>query len=85
MSHFFIQISKEESKALIQKAKAAVATSPSSPEAIGGLVVNQLFYSITFRGDNTPENAKYLGYLDGKELYPDFEYTTVEDWVQARA
>jgi hypothetical protein len=24
------------------------------------------------REDNTPENAKYLGYLDAQELYPDF-------------
>ncbi|KAK7699478.1 hypothetical protein SLS64_011616 [Diaporthe eres] len=78
-------ISEEESEAVIEKAKVALAASPSSPEAIRGLVVNQLFYSITIRGDNAPDNAKYLGYLDGKELYPDFEYTTVEDWVKARA
>lgn len=25
------------------------------------------------REDNTPENGKYLGYLDARELYPDFK------------
>lgn len=62
-----------------------MAANPSSAEAIGAFVLNQLFYSISIRGDNTPENARYLGYLDGKELYPDFKYLTVEEYVRARA
>ncbi|KAG9251776.1 isoflavone reductase [Emericellopsis atlantica] len=33
------------------------------------------------RGDNNPEYAKYLGYLDGKELYPDFEFTTFDQYL----
>ena len=24
----------------------------------------------------------YLGYLNGKDLYPDFEYVTFEDYVE---
>jgi hypothetical protein len=28
-------------------------------------------YSKFVRGDNTPEYAKYLGYLDASDLYPD--------------
>ena len=28
------------------------------------------------RGDNTPEYARYLGYLDATELYPDMKVTT---------
>jgi hypothetical protein len=28
-------------------------------------------YSKFLRGDNTPEYAKYLGYLDASYLYPD--------------
>lgn len=79
-----LQVSKEESEALIDEAKAAVAANPSSLEAMGGLVLNQLFYSVTIRGDNTPDNAKYLGYLDGKELYPAFKFTTMEDYIKAR-
>lgn len=34
------------------------------------------------RGDNTPEHAKYLGYLDAKELYPDMKFTTFEGYVK---
>lgn len=30
------------------------------------------------RGDNTPEIAEFLGYLDCKKLYPDFEAITFE-------
>ena len=28
-------------------------------------------YSKFVRGDNSPEYAKYLGYLDARDLYPD--------------
>lgn len=34
------------------------------------------------RGDNTPEYAKYLGYLTSKELYPDFQPTSFEDYTR---
>ncbi|GAB1196479.1 hypothetical protein APSETT444_005750 [Aspergillus pseudonomiae] len=33
----------------------------------------QYFFSKAIRGDNQPKYAKYLGYLDARELYPDFE------------
>jgi len=29
-------------------------------------------YSMFVRGDNSPETAKDLGYLDGRDLYSDF-------------
>jgi hypothetical protein len=29
-------------------------------------------YSMYVRGDNDPAYAKYLGYLDARELYPEF-------------
>lgn len=38
------------------------------------LATAQYFLTLAIRGDNTPENAKYLGYLDGKDLYPDYNY-----------
>jgi hypothetical protein len=34
------------------------------------------------RGDNVPEYASYLGYLDARELYPDFKPITFEEYVQ---
>lgn len=33
--------------------------------------MNQYYKSYGIRGDNSPEAAKYLGYLDFKDLYPD--------------
>lgn len=33
------------------------------------------------RGDNQPEYAKYLGYVTGKELYPDFKCRFFEDYA----
>jgi hypothetical protein len=33
------------------------------------------------REDNTPENAKYLGYLDAKELYPDFKPVSFKSYL----
>ncbi|KAH7016467.1 uncharacterized protein B0I36DRAFT_436131 [Microdochium trichocladiopsis] len=39
-------------------------------------------YSYAVRGDNTPEHAKYLGYLDATELYPDVKIKTVEDYAR---
>jgi len=34
------------------------------------------------RGDNTPEHAKYLGYLAVKELYPDVGATPLESYIK---
>ena len=34
------------------------------------------------RGDNTLENAKYLGYLIGEELYPDLRTTDHGYFIQ---
>lgn len=34
------------------------------------------------RGDNTPEYAKYLGYVTSKELYPDFKPVDFTEYLQ---
>ena len=39
-------------------------------------------YSLGIRGDNTPERAAYLGYLDAKKLYPDVDSTTFKAFIQ---
>jgi hypothetical protein len=38
--------------------------------------------SMFIRGDNSLENAKYLGYLDARELYPDFKPRKFEACVK---
>ncbi|EGY18628.1 isoflavone reductase family protein [Verticillium dahliae VdLs.17] len=34
------------------------------------------------RGDNTPEKAAYLGYLDARKLYPDMKLRTIEEYIK---
>ncbi|KAK1656501.1 hypothetical protein BDP81DRAFT_364641 [Colletotrichum phormii] len=34
------------------------------------------------RGENTPEYARYLGYLNARELYPDVKFTSFEKYVR---
>lgn len=50
--------------------------------AVQGLYIAQYQLSWGIRGDNTPEHARYLGYLDFKKLYPDMTYITFEEYVK---
>lgn len=59
----------------------AVQPSADSPEFVI-LAQYQYWYSCCVRGDNTPEYAKYLGYLTTKELYPDAKWTNIESYAQ---
>ena len=40
------------------------------------VVKYQYFNSMGLRGDNTPEYARFLGYLDATKLYPDIKVTS---------
>ncbi|KAJ7755232.1 hypothetical protein B0H16DRAFT_1417967 [Mycena metata] len=51
---------------------AANKADPKNYLAWMQLIIQDYSYSKYVRGDNTPEYAKYLGYLDATELYPDF-------------
>ncbi|EXF75697.1 hypothetical protein CFIO01_04630 [Colletotrichum fioriniae PJ7] len=42
----------------------------------------EYWYSMGVRGDNTPEVAEFLGYIDGTKLYPDFRALTFEAFLQ---
>ncbi|GJC97530.1 isoflavone reductase family protein [Colletotrichum higginsianum] len=42
----------------------------------------EYWHSWGVRGDNTPEMARYLGYLDARELYPDFKPRPLEEYVK---
>lgn len=46
------------------------------------LVALEYAYSKFVRGDNSPEYAKYLGYLDARDLYPEFVPTKFETYVK---
>jgi len=78
----FCKVSEKEASTNIDNARAKLQQNPTEINAKLAFIANQLFYSWGIRGDNTPENAEYLGYLNGKDLYPDFEYVTFEDYVK---
>ena len=42
----------------------------------------QLVYSYYFRGDNTIETAKSQGALDGRALYPELKFQSLEEYAQ---
>ena len=45
-------------------------------------VARQYVRSWGFRGDNTPEKAKELGYVTSKELWPEMEFVKYEDFLR---
>ncbi|KAF7561481.1 hypothetical protein G7046_g2659 [Stylonectria norvegica] len=73
---------KEKLEAKIEALRKPYDEGKRGPSDVFGLAVAQILYSIWFRGDNLPESAQYLGYLNAKELYPDFEHKKFEDYVQ---
>ncbi|UPK92970.1 hypothetical protein LCI18_003905 [Fusarium solani-melongenae] len=52
------------------------------PMDLNKLWILQYLRSCGIRGDNNPEYARYLGYMDAKELYPDFKGNTLEKYFQ---
>lgn len=51
-------------------ARQKISEDPTDFMANGALIITEYLISWGVRGDNTPENATYLGFLDFKELYP---------------
>ncbi|KAI1454353.1 NAD(P)-binding protein [Annulohypoxylon moriforme] len=62
-------------------AAATPLPAPDSREFIA-LARLQYWYTCGIRGDNTPEYAKYLGYLLTKDLYPEFKGVTLEAYAK---
>ncbi|TPX14208.1 uncharacterized protein E0L32_000602 [Thyridium curvatum] len=78
-----IHTSGEEISATINQAKEKMAQGTTDFATQLQLFGGQYQYSWGIRGDNTLEHAKYLGYLDAKELYPDLKPRKFKDYVQA--
>ncbi|ETS82850.1 hypothetical protein PFICI_04726 [Pestalotiopsis fici W106-1] len=56
--------------------------SSKQPQDVNKLYSMQYLYSIGIRGDNTPEYAQYLGYLDANQLYPDVKKNSLQSFLQ---
>lgn len=75
-------VSAGEYEQQIIEADAKLKDSPEDFMARAQKVLAQYSLSWGIRGENTPEYAKYLGYLDGKKLYPDIKFITFETYLQ---
>lgn len=74
--------SEKELGNLVSAARKAYEANPTDSSAQRDLWSTDYWNSKYIRGDNTRENALYLGYLDAKELYPDFKPVTFEAFIQ---
>lgn len=63
----------------IAQAGTGALSDPSSYARISQL---QYLNSRYIRGDNSPEYARFLGYLDAKDLYPELKGNTLEAYCQ---
>jgi hypothetical protein len=69
---FAIQIPPEQLLALLETTGASFEYDFSNVNQTLTIVGLEYAYSKFVRGDNSPQSAKYLGYLDASDLYPDF-------------
>ena len=75
-------MSAETVRNAIELAKSVLANDPTDQLTKFSLLLNEYVNNWGLRGDNTPESAKYLGYLDFKELYPGVGGKTMRTVIQ---
>lgn len=83
----FANVTSEKVPGEVLQAQIAGLLGPDRAEPADAAILQKLWfmeyqYSWGIRGDNTPEHSKYLGYLLGKELYPDLEFTSYESYLK---
>lgn len=66
----------------VEEARSHSETYPFDPTKFIPRHAAEYQLSWGIRGDNQPSYAKYLGYLDAKELYPDFKPIAFDDYVK---
>ncbi|THZ49980.1 isoflavone reductase family protein [Aureobasidium pullulans] len=76
-----VEISDTEAQNRLDARKAAYATDPENRSNRFLLAAAQYAVTKYVRGDNTPENARYLGYVSANELYPEFRYNSYTEFV----
>jgi len=74
-------VSAEELVSQLEAANAEAVASGKTRFDTKGVILSY-HYSKFVREDNCPANAKYLGYLDTRELYPDFNPISFEQFVR---
>ncbi|RPD53608.1 NAD-P-binding protein [Lentinus tigrinus ALCF2SS1-6] len=78
-----IQLSEEDVKKQIAEGQAAYEKDPSDfNKGIRKIIWGQYMTSLYLLRENTLENAKHLGYLDARELYPDVPAQSLEEFAK---
>ncbi|KAI0333236.1 NAD-P-binding protein [Cubamyces sp. BRFM 1775] len=77
-----VYVSAEELKQQLATAKAALAENPADVPTTMSVVWSEYMLSIHILEENTLKNAKRLGYLDARELYPDIPRHTLEEYAK---
>ncbi|KAK4999187.1 hypothetical protein LTR66_001721 [Elasticomyces elasticus] len=75
-------ISEADIRSRLASGKAELEAGSTDYSSMLKVVHSQYLISWGIRGDNTPEDAKYLGYLTSKDLYPDMKFTAFEEYLQ---
>ena len=75
-------MSEEEIERQIVEGGAEFAKDPNDFAAAMKFVVAQYMKSMHFLEENSLENAKRLGYLDARELYPDIPAQSLEEFAK---
>lgn len=75
------QISEETVMERVKEGRASSETYPFDATKFTPRIAAEYQLSWGIRGDNVPEYAKYLGYLDARELYPDFKPISFEEYI----
>ncbi|KAL2823435.1 hypothetical protein BDW59DRAFT_148615 [Aspergillus cavernicola] len=66
----------------VHDAVSYLAENPTDPISALNAWIAQYPYSKYVRQDNQPRFAKYLGYLDARELYPDFKPVSFREYFE---
>lgn len=65
----------------LKKAREISAADPRDTKKQLEVIAIEYIHSKYVRGDNSPAYAKYLGYLDSRELYPGVKTRSFRDYV----
>ena len=75
------QMSEEDVKKQIASGRILYEKNPTDYKSSVPLIWAQYMHSMHFLQENTLENAKRLGYLDARELYPDIPVQSLEEYA----
>jgi len=75
-------VPEKELADMLSKFQKEYDADPEKTENVINLFIHQYHWAKFVRGDNTPEHAAYLGYLNTRDLYPDFKHISFQSFVK---